>query len=199
MQRSNDYSPARVADRLAIQDLEYRWCRAVDRRDYAAIPELFHPDAYDDHGAYKGDVTGLIEWLRARHQSVMFSMHQMTNVLVDFADDDNALVEIYLTVVQRYAPGHAGGMAEFVRTPMGDHSHVDLVSRARYVDRVQRRDGAWKVLKRTFVPEWRQITASEIEVGGTSAASPARRGLDDLVFIECAAMGIAHSSVEGQP
>jgi hypothetical protein len=34
--RKDDYSPARLADRFMIQDLIYRWCRAVDRLDLRA-------------------------------------------------------------------------------------------------------------------------------------------------------------------
>jgi hypothetical protein len=190
MESSNDYSSARLAARLAIQDVEYRWCRAIDRRDYASMPDLFQPEAYDDHGSYKGDIAGLIDWLRGRHKSVLFSMHQMTNMLVEFADDKNALVEVYLTVVQRYAPGTAGGLSHLVKTPFRSDCHVDLVSRSRYVDRVQQRDGAWKILKRTFILEWRQIMESEFETSSNSDASLGQRSLDDLVFRERSAMGI---------
>ena len=28
---TNDYSPERLADRAQIQDVMYRWCRAIDR------------------------------------------------------------------------------------------------------------------------------------------------------------------------
>jgi hypothetical protein len=190
MASRNDYSPARLTARLAIQDVEYRWCRAIDRRDYASIPDLFHEDAYDDHGAYKGGITGLIDWLRVRHQSVEFCMHQMTNVLVEFADDENALAEIYLTVVQRYAPGEAGGLSHLVKTPFRSDSHVDLISRSRYVDRLQQRNGVWKILKRTFVLEWRQILEQDLEFSSSAGAAVGQRNLDDLVFRERAAMGM---------
>jgi len=190
MEKTNDYSPSRLAARSAIQDIEYRWCRAVDRRDYAAIPALFHADAYDDHGSYRGDIAGLIEWLRIRHASVVLSAHQIANMLIEFVDDDNVLVEACLTVVQRYAPGAAGALAP-KRKPFRDGSHVDLISRSRYLDRLQRRQGEWRILRRTFVQDWKQVLELEHPPEDSPNATTGRRGLDDAVFYERREMGFA--------
>ena len=183
------FSCARIADRLAIEDLEHRWCRAIDRLDLAAVPALFHPDAYDDHGGYRGDIPGLIAWLRQRHTGIALCMHQMSNILIEFADDDNALVEVYLAVVQRFVPGAAAALAPAGAPFRGDR-HVDLVSRARYVDRMQRRDGGWKILRRTFIPEWRQVTELDHAPATAPGAFSGRRDLEDFVFAERRAMGI---------
>ncbi|VTU13207.1 hypothetical protein SRS16CHR_00447 [Variovorax sp. SRS16] len=188
MEKTNDYSPSRLAARSAIQDIEYRWCRAVDRRDYAAIPGLFHADAYDDHGSYRGDIAGLVQWLRKRHESVVLSMHQIANMLIEFVDDDNVLVEAYLTVVQRYAPGAAGALAPKSRPFLGQ-SHVDLISRSRYIDRLERREGEWKILRRTFVQDWKQILELAHAPEDSPNAISGRRGLDDPVFCERREMG----------
>jgi len=192
MTGTNDYSPSRVAARLAIQDVEFRWCRAVDRLDYASMADIFHPDAYDDHGPYRGDVPGMIEWLRNRHRFISFSMHQVSNMLIEFADEDNALVELYLTVTQRYAPGAAGSLSQLVDTPFREDRNVDLVSRSRYVDRMQRRDGEWKVLRRTLVQDWKQITELESAPANSPGALLGQRDLDDFIFRERRAMGLSH-------
>ncbi|NUO73951.1 MAG: nuclear transport factor 2 family protein [Frateuria sp.] len=73
----DDYSPERIADRMQIQDCIYRWCRAVDRLDYEGMRASFHPDAVDKHGAFDGDINGLVEWIRARHAAIPFSMHAL--------------------------------------------------------------------------------------------------------------------------
>jgi hypothetical protein len=187
---SQDYSSARLADRLAILDLVYRWCRAADRLDYDAMPALFHPDAFDDHGPYQGDIPGLIEWMRKRHQVITFSMHQMTNVLIEFADDDNALVESCMSLVQRYAPGAGDSLAQLTNATFAKESCVDLHTRSRYIDRVQKRNGTWRVLRRTLVQDWKQI----IEVPDAPANRPGalvgRRDQDDFIFAERRNMGI---------
>jgi len=56
MTAADDYSPERLADRAAITDVMYRWCRAVDRLDVEGIRGVFHPDAIDNHGPFIGIV-----------------------------------------------------------------------------------------------------------------------------------------------
>ena len=190
MSSKNDPPSSRLADRFAILDVQLRWCRAIDRLDFASMAEVFHPDAFDDHGAYKGDIPGLIDWLQVRHRNIVFCMHQMTNVLVEFADDDNALVEAYLTVTQRFAPGTAGDLLRSVAATAGDDAFVDVVSRSRYIDRVQRRGGQWKVHRRTFVQDWKQVLVLAAQPTTIPGALGGKRNLDDIVFGERQAMGI---------
>jgi hypothetical protein len=81
----NDYSPERIADRMQIQDTMYRWCRSVDRLDFDAMRQVFHPEAVDHHGAFDGGVEGLIDWIGNRHRTIPFSMHAVSNMLIEFA------------------------------------------------------------------------------------------------------------------
>ena len=39
-----------VADRQALTELVALYCRAVDRRDFALLEQLYHPEAVHDHG-----------------------------------------------------------------------------------------------------------------------------------------------------
>jgi len=186
----NDCSASRFADRLAITDLVYRWCRAADRLDYDAMPDLFHEDAYDDHGPYRGDIPGLIAWIRKRHEFITFSMHQMTNILIEFADDNNALVESYMALVQRYAPGAGDSLSQLTNAPIAKDRSADLHSRSRYIDRVQRRDGVWRVLRRTLVQDWKQVIVLEHVPTNSPGSLIGHRNQSDFIFEERRAMGI---------
>ncbi len=106
MKKTEQYSPARVADRLMIQDLVYRWCRAVDRLDAQGILDVFWPGAIDSHGPYIGPVEGLVEWIQQRHKPIGVSSHFIGNLLVEFVHEDLALVESYVRTIQQY-PAHA--------------------------------------------------------------------------------------------
>ncbi len=159
MNQTEKAEDARLEDRFQIEQTMRRWARAVDRRDWALVREVFHPGAVDDHGMYKGGVDGLIEWLQARHQCIAMSMHVLGNVFIEFAGADAALCESYVVAYQRYdaAPG-------------ADHSHIraalgegvdpsdlpiDVMMPARYVDDFEKRDGLWRITNRITVFEGR--------------------------------------------
>lgn len=146
------YSPERLADRARIQDQVYRWCRAIDRLDYDEIRGVFHSDAIDDHGPFKGDVDGLIEWIRTRHQHIVSSMHLVGNMLIEFAGPGTAVCESYVTCLQRYSAEGAAGLAQLAGggTEIAGHA-TDLLIVVRYVDRFERRDGDWRIAARTVV------------------------------------------------
>jgi len=152
MTKPQDYSPERLADRAQIQDMMYRWCRAIDRLDLDAVRDVFHPGAIDSHGIYNGEVEGLINWLRDRHQTITFSMHSISNMLIEFAGPDTAIVESYCTATQRYPAEAKAALAQLSGGVEGKPGvGIDVIAICRYVDRFERRKGEWKVAARTVV------------------------------------------------
>lgn len=155
---SNDYSPERLSDRMQIQDVMNRWCRAVDRLDFDAIRSIFHPDAIDRHGPFNGDVEGLIEWIRKRHAKIPFSSHQISNILIEFADQDVALVETYVRTIQRYPADAKENLAQLSGGAAGTEGHgADLFTSSRYIDKFERRNGEWRIAQRNLIQDWKQI------------------------------------------
>jgi len=141
-----------LAAREEIRNLILRWCRAIDRLDFDAIREVFHPDAYDDHGSFKGGVEALIDWIRERHSGIPFSMHSVSNCLVDFLGADEAVVESYCLALQKY-PAASRKKLEVLVGPLDIPSspYLDMTVACRYVDLVSRREGVWRIEKRTVV------------------------------------------------
>lgn len=130
---------SRTDDRFEIQDVLFRYARAVDRLDHDAIANCYFEDAVDTHGAYTGDAAGLVEDIRRRHRTIDSSQHFISNILIDFVDADAATVESYCLCYLRQQP--APGVAE-----------QDLaIIRCRYVDRFERRDGRWGIAERVVV------------------------------------------------
>jgi len=186
------YSPERLADRARIQDIMLRWCRAVDRLDLAVMPELFHEDMQDNHGSYRGDRAGMIRWIGERHQSITFSMHLVSNILIEFSNPDLALVETTILSAQRYAPEARESLAQSSGGKLGEPGMAtDVTGSARYVDRFERRDGKWKIARRTVVFGWKRM--EPVPADGP-APLPAweiqRRDGSDFIFRERAALGI---------
>lgn len=188
----DDYSPQKVADRQAIQDTMHRWCRSVDRLDFDGIRSVFHPDAVDRHGPFNGSVNELIEWIRKRHATIPFSMHQISNILIEFAGPDSALVETYVRTVQYYPASAKASLQELTGSATGsDGCGADLFTCSRYIDRFERRDGLWKIALRTLVQDYKRV----VDVASVPEAKPGwltgRRDRDDPLYAERAAVGLS--------
>jgi hypothetical protein len=146
---------ARLQDRFAIQDLLVRYCRGVDRRDWAQVRDCFHPDARDDHGEYKGDAAGFMQWVQKRHAAVAQSMHFIGNCLIEFAGEDVAVVETYYVAWQQL-DAEAGAAARSLLEQGGAgavQGALEIDVMGRYVDRFERRGGAWRIARRAVVFE----------------------------------------------
>ncbi|MGO4689661.1 nuclear transport factor 2 family protein [Glaciibacter sp. 2TAF33] len=142
---TDQYSLSRAADRFEIQNKLYLICRAIDRRDLESARTAFHPDAVDHHGAYQGDIDGFMQWVEDRHGDLEYSWHELGNIYIEFASDDEAFSESYVLTWQTVTPGTGllGGP---------DKKH-EVLAAGRYVDHWSRRDGQWRIQRRQTLPE----------------------------------------------
>lgn len=126
-----------LADRQAITDLIYRYCRAVDRIDVELGYSIWHEGATADYGAelYQGDGRGLIDYICGHHRRALAHAHQVSNIIIDL-DGDRAGSEAYVVADLR------AGQGDRVR-----HS----TTWGRYIDSWSRRDGRWGLDKRVVV------------------------------------------------
>ena len=90
-----------LLDREAIRDCMYRYCRGIDRADEAALRSAYWPDAMDQHGRYSGPVEGFFELVKQGHAADPRNVHQVSNILIEFASDTMAAVESYFSALQR--------------------------------------------------------------------------------------------------
>ena len=181
----------RLADRLEIQELLYRYARGVDRCDWELVRAVYHPDAYDDHGNYKGGVGGFIESLKKRHATIEQSMHVVTNILIEFDGADSALVESYFVTYQRILP-QAGDARRnyYIREDLPEDAAVQGQAIGRYVDRVSRRDGAWRIARRTVVFEVYRGTVTPPGGSLRSNWTVSRRDGRDPLEVQRAELGL---------
>lgn len=149
----------RLLDKEAIRTVLSSYCRGVDRRDWDLVRSAYHPDAYDDHGSFKGARDQLLQWLERRHgQGIEQSQHVLGQCHIDFLDQDTAVAETYCRVIQRYT-----AEAQETRAMWGDSDAIDANARivveipCRYIDRLERRNDAWAIVNRTVVIEDLQV------------------------------------------
>jgi hypothetical protein len=125
-----------LLDRQAIVDCLYRYCRGIDRKDKESLRSTFHDDAVDVHGRGNVPIEDFAASLWLRQEGREVAQHFLTNISVD-VDGDTAHTESYFLAVD----------------PEPGSSDVILIG-GRYVDRLERRNGEWRVVTRVTIPEW---------------------------------------------
>ena len=127
----------------AIRQVLYRYCRGIDRRDFALVRSCYHADATDDHGNFQGGVDAFLDYAQAQLSRFDHTMHVIANVLIE-QEGDRARSEAY-TLAHHHVPADS-------RKPER-HFVVGL----RYVDRFEHRGGRWAIAERTCVFEWARV------------------------------------------
>jgi hypothetical protein len=138
-----------LAARAEIADVVNRFCHMVDRHRWELIDTVFHNDGTSRFL----DAIRTIPQMEASGRTTLGPLtathHQTGNMLIK-VDDDVAWAETYVTAfhaVPTTAPSGAfwGGRDE----------PYEGVAGGRYVDRLERRDGRWKIAERQTLVEWR--------------------------------------------
>lgn len=131
-----------VLAEAAIMALQMQYCRGVDRRDYDMIRECFHPDArtvfFEDT-----DLDGYFAFAREMMPRFSVTTHNTGNQLVE-VDGNSAWAEHYCVASHRI-PADADGPER------------DFVTAVRYADRLECRNGDWRILKRLLILDWTRI------------------------------------------
>lgn len=152
--------------RQDIHDVLVRYCRGADRCDLELMESCFHDDATDDHGFFNGPAHEFIarDGLRKLFQS---SKHFMTNESVEL-DGDRARSETSILALMRREEGGA---------------LYDVTMSARYLDRFERRNGAWKISHRILVTDSTRVDRVEREDPALNAGQRGCRGKDDPYYL----------------
>jgi len=151
-----------LSTRLEIQQVLYRYCRGVDRRDPALIASVYHDDAVDQHGAWEGLGRPFAEHLVPKmDQAAPVGQHHVTNALIEVRGGAADVESYFIALHPEAEGGHA------------------LVC-GRYLDLFERRAGVWRIARRRVVIDLsRSLGAAEpwpaagaFPVGGRREADP---------------------------
>ena len=146
-----------------------RDCRGIDRCDEAMLRSCFGPDAR--HGTFDGTSADFCTHALAIVAKVEFTHHQLGPVSIELAGDTGSPRPI--------SPRCTGSAPP----PPGGQPHEDRFSGGRYVDRFERRDGAWRIAERHGISEWmRYEPASDRGFYDGPADHRGRRDRSDPVY-----------------
>jgi ketosteroid isomerase-like protein len=124
-----------LSDRHEIWQVMLRYARGIDRFDPAMVRSCYHDDAIDDHGVFVGPPDAFVEWAIGYHGTYnTVHHHSLSNHWCEL-DGETAHAETYYTFIAANRDGpHALAMG-------------------RYVDRLEKRHGEWRIADRVCVNE----------------------------------------------
>jgi hypothetical protein len=154
-----------VADRQAISQVIYNYCRAMDRCDTELGYSVWHEDGEADYGVhYRGTGRGFVDFtLEVHHRLMLAHSHQVTNIIIAL-HGDAAESESYVTATLRQ------------RT---DGRLLEITAHGRYLDRWSRRAGRWGIDKRVYLQDLDEVR----EVTGYTGETWGRRDREDPSYL----------------
>ena len=129
-----------LLDREQIRECLARLARGEDRRDAALITASYWRDSITDYGVFKGSFDEYLAWVVPGSPAIPVTQHQLGQSFIEL-DGDSARVETHVT--------------SYHRVDMGGEER-DTVIGGRYLDRLEKRDGQWRIAQRTMLYDWFQ-------------------------------------------
>jgi hypothetical protein len=145
-----DQALADLIDRDAIRRIQERYLRGIDRHDIAMIENIYWPEAQGEFGRWRGRAAELPAIASDMLKSIYANTsHMLGQCHVDLRGD-TAVSETY-ALASHHLPDRGPGKAM-----------TDLMW-CRYIDRLEKRAGEWRVIHRTFIVD-QILRAAEAEV-----------------------------------
>ena len=164
----------RLLDERAIRRIFEDYCRGVDRLDEELIRACYHEDSTDDHGVLQGNGRDFAAFVvKVLGQYAVATQHVLGQSTIDIdrsgdrdGNGDVAWCETY--VIAHHRVEHDG------------QTTLETVG-GRYADRVERREGVWKLADRVVITEWeKKETVQPVFPPGSFRGG--ERSRDDLVY-----------------
>lgn len=172
-----------------IAEVINRYARAIDRMDEAMLRSVFHPGSRHRH-FYEGPSSdpSLPSRPGAPLDFVAFAMdvlrthfsthHQLGNILIELTGADSATAETYFTAHHRMRP-----LGDPLAAPTAFDTPMDYFVGGRYLDRFERREGAWRIVERIGMTDWARVDAPVSALAGAIPADTlGQRAPNDMVY-----------------
>ena len=129
-----------LLEEARIADCVKRFARAADRLDKQLFLSAFHPDAvFHHHGQAESPRDFVAAYFPEQAKRVV-GQHYITNVTVEITDDVARAETYYLSVDQH------------------DRAAATKLQGGRYLDRLEKLDGEWRITERRLIREWAMVS-----------------------------------------
>ncbi len=145
-----------LEDRAIIADIIAAYAHALDRRRWQMMEKLFFDDAQFQFGTVQGDWRQFVEQAAAILDPCLVTQHQLGQIQYGFEGEDLCHTETYMTAMHTIPAGYP------VPEVFPDKGQIySAIIAGRYVDRFERRNGEWRIAKRTGLYDWREFRVVE--------------------------------------
>ncbi|HJM27510.1 MAG: nuclear transport factor 2 family protein [Acidimicrobiales bacterium] len=157
-----------TSQRVEIIDCLLSYTRGIDRLDEDCVIAAFHPGAVlhnygPDPMVIEEFVTYALPSLRKRYEA---TQHRVSNIRVEM-DDKRALVESYVLAFHVESSDEGKKLHTF---------------NGRYVDEFERRNGHWKINKRSLRNDWSKVESISEEMAGSDVWAKSSRDRTDPIY-----------------
>lgn len=133
--------------RESIRQCIARIARGEDRRDATLISASYWPDATTDFGVFSGSFAEYLAWVVPGSPAIPVTQHVLGQSVIEL-QGDGAKAETHVT--------------SYHRINMGNEER-DVVIGGRYLDRLERRGGEWRIAQRTMLYDWLQDFGKSVD------------------------------------
>ena len=156
-----------LLDHEAIRDVIYRYCRACDRRDERLLRSVYHPDATDNHGAFVGSASEFVRHtMDTGGAGFIAGQHHIGNILIELDGDVARAESVFIC--------HLVSSDE-------DARQIEVLG-GRYWDRMERRDGEWRIADRVVLLDWSELRRDITEPARAKAFVRGQRSVSDATY-----------------
>jgi hypothetical protein len=127
-----------VIAKQAIFELSCRYMRAQDRLEPDLHLSVFWEDAICDYGFFRGTPAEFVAFAQKLLKEHIANHHMIGQALIE-VEGDVAFGEVYFQAFHRI---------------LQEGAEVDLFMAGRYVDRYEKRQGAWRIAHRAELIDW---------------------------------------------
>ena len=150
-----------TADRLAIAETLALYCRGIDRCDASLLAQVFTPDARIDYGDGAKSPGEIIPELMTGLGAMRLTQHNISNSVIRFTGEASAKAETNCVALH------------ILPAPEGE---IELTVGGRYLDRLERREGRWRIAERLYVMDWNRSVPATMRLEGGLFDGLLRRG-----------------------
>ena len=129
-----------LLEREQIRDCIARLARGEDRRNAELISASYWPDSTTDYGVFLGTFDEYLAWVVPGSPAIPVTQHVLGQSVIELQDD---------------AARAETQVISYHRVKMGTEER-DTVIGGRYLDRMEKRSGEWRIAQRTMLYDWFQ-------------------------------------------